>query len=69
MMDFVYRDVSAPTKASKRFLTLERMVSDLMTSCSSRFSENSYRYKFTWQPSIDKVSVLYLWESVKNQKS
>ena len=53
MIDFLYNDIEAPTQASRRFLTLERIVTDFMTSCSGPEDDEVYRYTFTWQPSKD----------------
>ena len=63
MIDFLYHDVEAPTQASRRFLKLERIVTDFLTSCSGPgVDEDGSRYKFTWQPSKDKWP---RWSGVK----
>ena len=35
VIDFLYNDIEGPTKASIRFLTLERIVSDFLFTCSN----------------------------------
>lgn len=62
MMEFLYEDVTAPTEASLRFMKLERIVSDYLSTCSGPELESSYRYMFSWQPSQDKWP---RWSGVK----
>ena len=43
MINFLYEDVEAPTKASMRFLKLEKIVSDFMSTCSGPEESDSFR--------------------------
>ena len=62
MMEFLYDDVTAPTEASLRFMKLERIVADYLTTCSGPEMERSFRYLFSWQPSQDQWP---RWSGVK----
>ena len=45
MIDFLYNDIEGPTDASVRFLTLERIVSDYMFTCSNVGFDYGRRYR------------------------
>jgi len=45
-----------------RFLKLEKIVSDFMSTCSGPEGPGHYRYRFSWQPSKDKWP---RWSGVK----
>ena len=43
MISFLYEDVEAPTEASRRFLRLEKIVSDFMSTCTGPTADDSFR--------------------------
>ena len=43
MINFLYEDVEAPTEASMRFLRLEKIVSDFMSTCTGPTEKEAVR--------------------------
>ena len=60
-IDFLYEDIEAPTKASMRFLKLEKIVSDFMSTCSGPEGPGHYRYgmECSWGLSLDSIIFFY----------
>ena len=52
VIDFLYNDIEGPTDASVRFLTMERIVSDYMFTCSNEGFDYGRSYRYDERPSL-----------------
>ena len=72
-IDFLYEDIEAPTKASMRFLKLEKIVSDFMSTCSGPEGPGHYRYGMWiikssgWVLSLDSI-ILFIVDNVRENR-